>query len=179
MGAGNWVELDGRLGQGTGKGDMALFVPSSVFTGGSYVYLYSKFGVHDAANAGFEQWAVEATSAPVATTATLSGFITDETGQGLSGLVVTLTGTTNTNQSITLTANTGAGGFYAFTLLPPGTYTLTVSAGAAVSITATPGTGAQNDGVGQGGTTVGTISGIGLAAGDSGINFDFAVVFQH
>src|SRR5262249_1180068 len=56
LGAGNWILLNGRLNQGSGKGDMVAAIPSSAFTG-EFVYLYSKFGVNAAGNGGYEEWA--------------------------------------------------------------------------------------------------------------------------
>lgn len=53
-----YVLLDYRLNSGSGSGDMFVYVPNSLFVGGSFVYLYSKFGGHYASNAGFQEWAV-------------------------------------------------------------------------------------------------------------------------
>ncbi|MEP2775074.1 MAG: hypothetical protein ABJQ29_08390 [Luteolibacter sp.] len=66
-GANNSVLLDyGRSGSGSGKADMALLVPVSVFDGaaaGDTVYFYSRFGgdvvgasADSSADAGFEEW---------------------------------------------------------------------------------------------------------------------------
>lgn len=44
-GAGNRVQLDYRLQEGSGSADMFLYVPANLFTGpNQYVYLYSEFG---------------------------------------------------------------------------------------------------------------------------------------
>jgi len=59
-GGDHWVLLNYRLNTGSGSGDMLMYVPASWFNTGSatpYVYLYSKFGVNDSANAGFQEWA--------------------------------------------------------------------------------------------------------------------------
>jgi Planctomycete extracellular len=59
-GGSNWVLLNYRLNTGSGSGDMLMYVPASWFDTGSatpYVYLFSKFGVNDSANAGFQEWA--------------------------------------------------------------------------------------------------------------------------
>ena len=57
-----WVKLNYDLNAGSGSGDMRLFVPNSLFTGGfQYVYLYSQFGGEGGAfvnNDGYEEWAV-------------------------------------------------------------------------------------------------------------------------
>jgi hypothetical protein len=63
-GAGNkTIELDYKLGHGSGSGDMFMYVPKSSFdsaaasTGYEFVYLYSKFGSPNGSDAGFEEWA--------------------------------------------------------------------------------------------------------------------------
>lgn len=56
--ADNWVKLDYRLNTGSGSGDMLFYVRDSLFAGGGYVTVYSKFGEHFASNAGFQEWAV-------------------------------------------------------------------------------------------------------------------------
>jgi hypothetical protein len=58
-GGDNWIKLDaGLVAPGSGQGDMLANIPNSLFSGpGQYVYLYSKFGVNYANNAGFEEWA--------------------------------------------------------------------------------------------------------------------------
>jgi len=66
-GANNSVLLDyGRSGRGSGRADMALLIPASVFAGAKLsdtVYLYSRFGgdvtgasANSDADAGFEEW---------------------------------------------------------------------------------------------------------------------------
>ena len=54
----NWIVLDYSLGHGSGSGDMLAYIPNSLFNGGDYVYLYSKFGMHNPNTANFEEWAV-------------------------------------------------------------------------------------------------------------------------
>jgi hypothetical protein len=47
-GASNRVDLDYLLeSSGSGKSDMFLYVPDHLFTGGSFVYLYSEFGIFE------------------------------------------------------------------------------------------------------------------------------------
>jgi len=47
-GASNRVDLNYLLeSSGSGKSDMFLYVPDSLFTGGSFVYLYSEFGIFE------------------------------------------------------------------------------------------------------------------------------------
>ncbi|MEW6159414.1 MAG: PEP-CTERM sorting domain-containing protein [Verrucomicrobiota bacterium] len=69
MGADSWVLLDASRNSGSGSGDMFAFIPKSAFAGASaddFVYLYSKFGenvtAEGGAEAGFEEWAVVASS---------------------------------------------------------------------------------------------------------------------
>jgi hypothetical protein len=99
----NWVKLDASLSHGNGSGDMFLFVPDALFaspTGNPnpYVYLYSKFGVNDGANGGFEQWA-PGQGATLPPPATLSGVVfvdVNNTGvfgpgdTGIAGVTLTL-----------------------------------------------------------------------------------------
>ncbi len=61
----HWVALNASLNSGSGVGDIAVYIPESVFNEGSYVYVYSAFG-HQATSAGylwdsgggFEEWSV-------------------------------------------------------------------------------------------------------------------------
>ncbi|MGG5823335.1 DUF7507 domain-containing protein [Falsiroseomonas sp. HW251] len=55
LGGNTSVLLDGDLvGSGNGKTDLGVFIPTSLFTGGQYVYLYSEFSGTDGS---FEEWA--------------------------------------------------------------------------------------------------------------------------
>jgi len=57
----SYVKLDYSLDSGSGQGDMLLLVPVSAFgdTGADqFVYLFSRFGDHNANNDGFEEWAI-------------------------------------------------------------------------------------------------------------------------
>jgi hypothetical protein len=59
-GADNWVRMDSSLSNGSGSGDLYMYVPASAFIGvtaNDYLYLYSGFGTHDTSSAGFEEWA--------------------------------------------------------------------------------------------------------------------------
>lgn len=57
----NRIILDYALNSGSGSGDMKAYIPDSLFAGGSYVYLYSKFGESEYSrypnNDGYEEWA--------------------------------------------------------------------------------------------------------------------------
>ena len=61
-GGDNWIKLDYSLNSGSGEGDMVAYIPNSLFTGAGtqYLYLFSRFGDQEAANAdadaGFEEW---------------------------------------------------------------------------------------------------------------------------
>ncbi|HEV8606392.1 MAG TPA: hypothetical protein VGQ99_13550 [Tepidisphaeraceae bacterium] len=59
------VRMDYSLANGSGSGDMFVYVKSSLFTGTNpYVYLYSKFGNPDGSDAGFEEWATRTVPTP-------------------------------------------------------------------------------------------------------------------
>ena len=63
----SWIVLDGRLSSGSGVGDMRALIPASLFEGeapSTYLYVYSRFGEHHAANSGPEEWAIRAVPAP-------------------------------------------------------------------------------------------------------------------
>jgi hypothetical protein len=61
-GGDNWIKLDYSLNHGSGSGDMVAYIPNSLFTGAGsqYVYLFSRFGDQESADAdsdaGFEEW---------------------------------------------------------------------------------------------------------------------------
>jgi hypothetical protein len=102
--------------------------------------------------------------------ASLSGFVTDTTGAAVAGVTLTLTSTT----SGTVTAVTDVNGFYQFTGLAAGTYTVTV----------TPSNGYIADGVFVGTVNSSTdgnpqsltsINAINLEAGNNGINYNFVL----
>jgi hypothetical protein len=52
------ILLDASLNNGSGSGDMWMYVPTADFTGpNQYVYLFSHFGDVDGMAGGFEEWA--------------------------------------------------------------------------------------------------------------------------
>ncbi|HUS72732.1 MAG TPA: PEP-CTERM sorting domain-containing protein [Sedimentisphaerales bacterium] len=68
-GGDNWILLDYSLNSGSGSGDMIANIPTSLFIGGDYVYLYSQFGLNHngykcAADDGFEEWSARIIPAP-------------------------------------------------------------------------------------------------------------------
>lgn len=55
----NTIELNAALNSGGGAGDMFMYVRDDLFVPNlQYVYLYSSFGGPNAAEGGFEEWAV-------------------------------------------------------------------------------------------------------------------------
>jgi len=52
------VKLNYAINSGSGSGDLFVYIADSLFTGGTHVTLYSKFGEPDGNNDGFEEWAV-------------------------------------------------------------------------------------------------------------------------
>jgi len=62
----NRIILDATLGGGSGHQDMFAYVPDSFFPGSGTqnVYLYSRFGEHNANDGGFEEWAVPEVTLP-------------------------------------------------------------------------------------------------------------------
>jgi len=94
--------------------------------------------------------------------------IKDQNENGLPGVQVALSGTNDLGNAVSLTLNTDASGFFQFSNLRPGTYTLTETP---------PANYLQGkDAIGSlGGTLNGTqMSGIVLGSGSQGANYDFA-----
>jgi len=74
-----WILLDGNLTSGSGAGDMFAYIPHSLFTGGNWVYLYSRFGESEnsayGASGTFEEWAVRVGVAPPQGTPAPGAFV--------------------------------------------------------------------------------------------------------
>jgi hypothetical protein len=147
MGVGNWVKLDASLTHGNGSGDMLLYVPDALFTGGvqganPFVYLYSKFGVNYSTNGGFEQWA-PASGQATAATGVISGKVTcsDLAAEPLADVLVFLdangTGVFASNDVYTYTK---ADGTYSFNNLGVGFGTFSTYAVGAVFTSPSTGT---------------------------------------
>ncbi len=119
-GGDNWIKLNARLNQGSGKGDMLMYIPDSLFVGGTHVYLYSKFGVNFAPSAGFEEWA--AGGGLTCTTGSISGAVLNEnSGAGVADILVFLdanhNGMLDSNETFTFT---DMNGHYQFDFLATG-----------------------------------------------------------
>jgi hypothetical protein len=183
-GGANSLMLNARLSHGSGSGDVRMLVPDALLTanGGNYVYLYSKFGVNQSCNGGFEEWAVRSQATELSS---LSGYVYfdantngvfDTGDNGLNDVLVTLSGTNDLGQDVTAQQwsgmnASGVAGFYLFSGLRAGQYTLTE---------------AQPSGYLQGSADVGSLGGstgiasgnllitsIILPAGAVGRNYDF------
>ena len=88
-GASNWILLDATLNSGSGGGDMFAYIPDYLFDSeeyGDYVYLYSMFGVHNVANATFEEWAVRKGIEPPPVVPVPGAVLLGILGLGISGL---------------------------------------------------------------------------------------------
>jgi hypothetical protein len=134
-GGDNWVKLDYRLNSGSGAGDMLFYVPDRLFgASGSAanVYLYSKFGVNLAGNAGFEEWAA-GKSLLTPANGGISGTIyhdanengvRDEGEEAMPDVTVFLDVNGNGQfDSGDIYTTTDANGQYAFSSLPTGQFT--------------------------------------------------------
>jgi len=117
---------------------------------------------------------------PFLNNASISGYFfadNDGTGtmgpgnSGVPGITMTLTGTDVNGNQITLTTQTDANGFYSFTGLAVGSYS--ISAGHSQFNYGPSDVGTVN-GNSDGTAGYGCITGITLGAGDQGINYDFA-----
>ena len=135
----NAVLLDYRLNSGSGSGDMTALIRADLLgsDSGKFVYLYSSFGTGHAANAGFEEWAVRTTGGPgnpppvelssmagmVFNDLNHDGFV-DAGENGITGVRITLNGVNDLGQHVVLVATTDGQGFYEFTGLRPGVYSM-------------------------------------------------------
>jgi hypothetical protein len=182
LGANNWVLLNAGLHPGSGVGDMLAYVPDARFQGGPYVYLYSKFGLNDPSNSGFEEWSVGPAIPfvpPAPAPSSLSGFAlffnSNNQLVAFPNITITLTGTDYLGNQVTMTAVTGADGSYSFTGLAPGTYSLTATPPDSTWVDSGDNPGTVNgtqDGTYQGPGTF-AIGGITLTGGQTGVNYDF------
>jgi len=132
------VKLNYRLNAGSGAGDAYVLIPDEAFAGqaaNSYVYLYSKFGGTWAGNAGFEEWAVRTTPPTGNPTgvSSLSGYVYFDSSlggtrqddePGIEGITMQLQGTDYLGNTVVLTATTDSSGFYQFSGLLAGNYSI-------------------------------------------------------
>jgi len=147
-GAGNVsVKLNAQLNAATGMGDAYVYIPSAFFGSSTYVYLYSKLGGKIKSDNGGESWGVLAPPPPPS--GSISGFVyfdadndgnREPTGNqdlvnevGLNGVLMHLTGTDSLGHPVDLFATTHfdmsfGDGYYEFTGLAAGTYTITKTA---------------------------------------------------
>jgi hypothetical protein len=185
------VLLDARLNSGSGSGDMLLYVPSAAFTGGEYVYLYSKLGVQTGAtaNGGFEEWAVRTGAAPVDSggNASLSGRVfvdynndglMNNADYGIGGVTIQLIGVDDLGRTVSLTTTTAADGTYTFTGLRAGTYSIVEGAFppdiAGLYVDGKDSIGTINGVTTGENATNDQFTGIKLADGQNGIEYNFA-----
>ncbi|NLZ03831.1 MAG: hypothetical protein GXY19_01495 [Phycisphaerae bacterium] len=84
----NWIKLDAAVSQGPGSGsaDMLAYIPNTRFSGGDFVYLYSKFGENYKNDGGYEEWSVRQVETPPAVHAPAPGAAL------LSGIGLSLAG---------------------------------------------------------------------------------------
>jgi SdrD B-like domain len=137
LGAGNVVLLNSALSHGSGSGDMQLLVPDAQLTAaaGNFIYLYSSFGATIPTNGGFEEWAVQSSTASASVSGTVfydtnMNGVLDAGETGINDVLVTLNGQTATGQQVTAQAwsgmnASGQAGFYIFSGLPAGSYSIT------------------------------------------------------
>lgn len=135
------VKLNAGLNRGPGMGDAEILIPDAVFGGATYVYLFSKFGGLLFANGGAESWGVAPAAPPPVGNGTLSGYVyfdADDDGVreldgnadrvrevGLKDVSVRLQGTDVFGRAVDQTVVTDANGYYEFTGLMAGTYSVT------------------------------------------------------
>jgi hypothetical protein len=182
QGSDSWIQLNAGLHQGSGVGDMLAYVPDSLFQGGSFVYLYTKFGLNIPSNSGFEEWSVGASIPfvpPTPAPASISGFASlitlSNQRVSLANVTITLSGTDFLGRPVTMTTMTDMNGAYSFTGLMPGTYILTATQPNPNDVDSANNPGTVNgmpDGM-DGGLGSFKIVNIALGAGQNGINYDF------
>jgi hypothetical protein len=117
-------------------------------------------------------YSATASVTPDVQSSSLSGRVVDQNLNGLGGVQLTLTGTTSSGQSVYVTAYTDANGFYSFTSLSAGTYSIYENEPSGYS--------SGGDTPGTLGGTPGTLSvtGITVGQGQSGTGYDFSEIFM-
>ena len=128
----NYLKMNYSLNHGSGSGDVLVYVPfpTSVRSGDPYIYLFSRFGENNGANAGFEEWATRSGHS-----SSLSGYVYLDSNNngvfepslnevGIGNVLITLTGTDKLGRSVNIQVTTDENGFYSFSNLDAGTYHL-------------------------------------------------------
>ena len=134
------VKMNYRLNAGSGAGDVFVLIPDAAFVNqpaSGFVSLYCKFGNTFGANSGFEEWAVRTVppvdQSPGQNSASLSGYVyfdanaggTRDAGEmGIAGVTMQLQGVDERGLTVVLTTTTDANGYYEFTHLRPGLYSI-------------------------------------------------------
>jgi hypothetical protein len=120
---------------------------------------------------------------PTPPVSSLSGYVyldSNGTGvrasgdSGLQGVVVTLTGTDSLGNAVNISVMTDNSGFYSFTGVAPGTYTLTKGSVPTVYTDEASNVGTVNGNTDGASLSVSVIGQINLGAGQNGIEYDFA-----
>lgn len=176
-GGSNSVILNSALNPGLGHSNMVALIPNADFANasGSYLYLYCEFSN---SSGGFEQWNYAAATTPVTppppppVPASLSGYVTGVRGAPLAGVTVEMVGTDGNGNAVDVAAVTDANGFYDFTGLTAGTYTVLEPQPTGVTLNITT-VGTVNGATDGSVDTSGDIAQITLADGDQGVNYDF------
>ncbi|MHB8072054.1 MAG: DUF5979 domain-containing protein, partial [Candidatus Cryosericum sp.] len=145
LGVGNWIKMDYRINDGSGKRDYRVYVPESNFIGktGDHVVLFTRHGAQGGqwiSDAGFEEWGVAKNYGSLTITKTVAY------GGANSGLIsqtfpVTVVGPSGTyTHNFVITNGVLSGSPWALTGLMPGSYTITEGAvtGWAEVVTSSP-----------------------------------------
>ena len=128
---GNWVLIDNNLGPGSGAANIFVYIPNSLFDAnlGTFVTLYSQFGVTVPASSGSEEWAVREATALFSISGRkfndLDADHTDDGGTdpGLQGWTIYIDSNNNSQLDVGEPSTvTAADGTYTLGSLIAGTY---------------------------------------------------------
>jgi hypothetical protein len=147
----NWVKLNAN--RGNADGDMQVLVPDAAFGGATYVYLFSRFGDHIAADGGVEEWGVRpisVTPPPADQSGSISGKVYfdnsgahDPSSTGLNGYLVFIDANNDGMYEAETEVSTRSGmdGTYSFTGLTTGAgvlYTIRIDPSSVGGVQSTP-----------------------------------------